>query len=364
MIWVPRPGRSPGLAKKSGVRQVLPRSGGHDLRVRSLVLRAMIRRVFSARGLSVCLLVAGAVWLIRARASVTHLARQLAALPSPSWPPIALAVLAIVASYACSAWALAAAADRKLPFGKTLTVQLAAAVANRVTVGGVGGAIVNGRYLASEGVTLGGTGAAISLTGVAHAIVALVGVVVMVPVAGRFPVVRSALALRVSGVPVVPGVVVVVLLLAWPVWHLVRAQVRRRAAWRAAFCAVLRDATAALKEIARAPRRMALLLGATAGVKIMNMLALLATTWAFDGDIADWRVAAVYFVGVPLAEVVPTPGGLGTVDAVLVAGLARASGTSLAAVVAAVVVFRLLTFWAPIVPGLVASGVLRRRAVV
>ena len=111
----------------------------------------------------------------------------------------------------------------------------------------------------------------------------------------------------------------------------------------------------------RNPKRLALLLAATAGVKATNLLALLAATWAFDGDIADWRIAVVYLVGVPIAEAIPTPGGIGGVDAVLVAGLAHFGTSTAGAVVAAVIVFRLLTFWAPIVPGVISAGLLRRQ---
>ena len=120
-------------------------------------------------------------------------------------------------------------------------------------------------------------------------------------------------------------------------------------------------ARGALSSAVRQPKRLALLLAATAGVKATNLLALLAATWAFDGDVADWRVVLVYLVGVPVAEAVPTPGGFGAVDAVLVASLARVGSSTAGAVIAAVIVFRLLTFWAPILPGVLSAGVLRRQ---
>ena len=59
----------------------------------------------------------------------------------------------------------------------------------------------------------------------------------------------------------------------------------------------------------------------------------------------------------------PTPGGLGGFEAALVAGL-TALHIAAGPAVAAVLTFRLLTFWLPIVPGFIAFRWLQRRQVV
>ena len=104
----------------------------------------------------------------------------------------------------------------------------------------------------------------------------------------------------------------------------------------------------------------ALLILLAVAVKAANVFALLAALWAFHGDVATWHVAVVYLVGVTTAEAIPVPAGIGTVDAALLAGLVGAGATA-GATLAAVIMFRLLTFWAPFVPGVIASAVLRRR---
>jgi uncharacterized membrane protein YbhN (UPF0104 family) len=295
-------------------------------------------------------------WAIAYHATLGRALAQLSTVPGPSWPSILIAVGAVVASYCCSASALSAAAGRRLPFGRTLLMQLAAAAANRVTPGGVGGIAVNARFLRSQSLSSGTVGATLSLTAVAHFVVAAIGVLVMGPSLSKLPIAKSLFAPRVGGVPVIVLAVLVVLAIGWGI---VRAMRRRQAGARAAV--VIRDARAALSSAIRQPKRMAILLAATAGVKATNLLALLAATWAFDGDVADWRVAVVYLVGVPVAEAIPTPGGIGAVDAVLVASLARVGSSTAGAVIAAVIVFRLLTFWGPILPGVVAAGLLRRQ---
>ncbi len=302
-------------------------------------------------------LIALVAWVIAYRATLSRMLAQLATLPGPSWWAIIIAICAVGASYCCSAVALSAAAGRRLPFGRTLLVQFAAAAANRVTPGGVGGMAVNARYLRTRALSTGAVGAALSLSAIAHIAIATIGVLVMGPTVTKLPIAHSLIAARIHGVPViVPVVGAVVLAVCW-IWRVTRS--RSRAEGRMA--RTIHEARRSLSSAVRQPKRLALLFVATAGVKLTNLLALLAATWAFDGDVGNWRVVLVYLVGVPVAEAVPTPGGFGAVDAVLVASLARAGSSTAGAVIAAVIVFRLLTFWAPILPGVLSAGVLRRQ---
>jgi uncharacterized protein (TIRG00374 family) len=302
-------------------------------------------------------LIALIVWVIAYHANLSQAVAQLATLPGPSWSAIAIAIAAVVASYCCSAVALSAAAGRRLPVGRTILVQFAAAAANRVTPGGVGGMAVNARFLRTQRLSSGTVGAALSLSAMAHIAIATIGVLAMGPTITRLPVAHSVVTARVGGLPVIVLVLVAASLIVW--WLARAARSRLRVDGR--MSTAIHDASSALSTASRQPKRLALLLAATAGVKATNLLALLAATWAFDGDIADWRIAVVYLVGVPIAEAIPTPGGIGGVDAVLVAGLARVGTSTADAVIAAVIVFRLLTFWAPIVPGVISAGLLHRQ---
>ena len=64
--------------------------------------------------------------------------------------------------------------------------------------------------------------------------------------------------------------------------------------------------------------------------------------------------------GSALGAIVPTPGGVGAVEAALTAGLVAAGlhGTEAAS---AVLLFRLLTFWLPVPIGWVALNYLERK---
>jgi uncharacterized membrane protein YbhN (UPF0104 family) len=64
-------------------------------------------------------------------------------------------------------------------------------------------------------------------------------------------------------------------------------------------------------------------------------------------------------VGAAVATAAPTPGGLGAVEATLLGGLV-AAGLSNAVALPAVFLFRLCTFWLPVLPGWLSFTWLRR----
>ena len=66
---------------------------------------------------------------------------------------------------------------------------------------------------------------------------------------------------------------------------------------------------------------------------------------------------------VALGAAALTPGGLGGVEAGLVAGIV-AFGYSTTLAFSAVIIYRLITFWLPILPGYLAFWLLRRYKVV
>ncbi|HEY5454973.1 MAG TPA: lysylphosphatidylglycerol synthase transmembrane domain-containing protein [Acidothermaceae bacterium] len=296
-----------------------------------------------------------AIW--RVAPGVRSASHQLSTIPAPSWPWVAVVASAIGVSYLFAALALQAAVGSRLPLPRTVLVQLAAAAANRVTPAGLGGAAVNARYLTRRGVTAGRAAAAVGLCGLAHIVVAAMGVAVLGPGVA----VRAA-GWFFGGLSDIDMLWVVAALLVALIARAVNLRTSRSPSrlGKSWVGRTATDARAAAGDVVGHPARLAMLITCTAAVKASNLLALYAALWAFDGDVATWRVAVVYLVGATAAEVVPTPAGLGTVDAALVAGLVT-TGVGGGATLAAVIVYRLLSFWAPIVPGLIASAMLRRR---
>ncbi len=115
-----------------------------------------------------------------------------------------------------------------------------------------------------------------------------------------------------------------------------------------------------LLEVLQQPRKLAQGIGGALLLTASYILCLSVCVQAVGGRIPLTSVAVVYLTGSALGSVVPTPGGLGAVEAALSAGL-TATGMSAATAVSAVLLFRMLTFWLPVPLGWVAFGYLQRR---
>jgi uncharacterized protein (TIRG00374 family) len=91
---------------------------------------------------------------------------------------------------------------------------------------------------------------------------------------------------------------------------------------------------------------------------LFDMLCLWATFFAFDYRIGLSSLAIGYVVAYSVGTLAPTPGGLGAVEGILIA-LYASFGVPSATAVAVVLVYRLINFWLPIPPGLVAYLLVR-----
>jgi len=121
----------------------------------------------------------------------------------------------------------------------------------------------------------------------------------------------------------------------------------------------LMSAAASLHQVARRPGKMIMLVGGSALVTLAYIGALVASVEAFGGGPGFILVGAVYMGAAALAAVAPTPGGLGAIEAALVAGLTGA-GMSSGLAVSAVLLYRIATYWLPVAPGWVSLRLLQR----
>jgi undecaprenyl-diphosphatase len=113
-------------------------------------------------------------------------------------------------------------------------------------------------------------------------------------------------------------------------------------------------------ELRRRPRQLVRLLAGSAGMTCSHTLALVICLQAFGGGVSFITIAVVYLGATGVAAAVPVPGGAGALETVLAAGLIHAGATSDTAI-AAVLTYRLATFWLPLVLGVLTFRSLRRR---
>jgi uncharacterized membrane protein YbhN (UPF0104 family) len=132
----------------------------------------------------------------------------------------------------------------------------------------------------------------------------------------------------------VAGALAVVLLAAGIAW---RRSDRRR--WPAQ----LRRGARGLRDVLDTPARGARLFGGSAAVTLGYTIAFVGATLTVIPYTAGLGAALVYLAALPVASLLPVPGGVGVLDTLLVAG-ELLDGASIVPAIVAVLLFRLITY--------------------
>jgi undecaprenyl-diphosphatase len=263
---------------------------------------------------------------------------------NPLWVLGGLGLVAF--RYAMAAVSLQVVVNRPIPFAPTLSVQLASSFVGRLTPESVGWVVLNQRYLERSGVPRASALAAITVKLLAGGLVRLliaVGVAASVGAAG---------GLRLDLPPATPYLLAITLVGAIGVFVLATRSSRIRAQ--------VVSGTRDLATVLRRPRRAAALIGSTAALTISYGLVLSMSVVAFGVEVSMVHIFAVYLGGSAIAALSPTPGNIGAVELALTAGL-TAIGVPGGSALASVLLYRLLTFWLPVVPGFLAFRYLQKR---
>jgi uncharacterized membrane protein YbhN (UPF0104 family)/tRNA A-37 threonylcarbamoyl transferase component Bud32 len=263
------------------------------------------------------------------------------------WGLAALALSAL--TYVGAALSVSGFVAQRLGFVRTLLVQLASSFVTLVTPAAVGGVALNVRFLQRRKIPSPVAVASIAVSQVVALTLHILLLAVFGAIAGtgsKNPISPPTWSyFVVAGLLVLAGAV-----LAFPAGRrMVRARVSPT------FGQVLPR----LLEVAQDPRK---LIEGVGGALLLSgaYIACLATcVAAFGGSVPIAKIGVVYLTGSALGSIIPTPGGLGAVEAALTAGL-TAAGVPGGVAVSAVLAFRLLTFWLPVPLGWVALHYLER----
>jgi uncharacterized membrane protein YbhN (UPF0104 family) len=115
-----------------------------------------------------------------------------------------------------------------------------------------------------------------------------------------------------------------------------------------------------LLDVLQSPKKLATGLGGTILLTATFVACLDASIRAFGGSMSLTTVAVVFLTGNALGSAAPTPGGLGAVEGALSLGLTLA-GLPAGTATSAVLLFRLHTFWLPVLPGWASMSYLQRK---
>jgi undecaprenyl-diphosphatase len=267
------------------------------------------------------------------------------------WQWFPVVIFFSLMTYVGAAVALMGAMPERLRFFPTMLAQIAASFFNRIAPAKVGGIAANIRYLQKSGIEPAVAIAGVGLNNVAGVVVHVLLLTIFVTTAGRSDIDVISLP---SGQTVLVGLVVVltaaglVMLLPWG-----------RRMWLRRIWPILRKSVQGVTAVALNPLKMLALFGGAFFITMSYVFALWYSIAAFGGGLGFVAVTTVYLAGSALAQVAPTPGGIGAAEAALIAGL-TAFGLDAGSAVPAVFLFRIGTFWVPILPGYLAYKRLER----
>lgn len=270
---------------------------------------------------------------------------------------LAPVLLASLATYVGAALGLSGGTPGRIPVGEAGAVALASSFVATFAPPGVGQVGLNVRYLQKRGFA---TPVAVSASAAKEAAVLVVHLLLLLVFAlwaGR----SGALADELDRLPpgstlaVIGGVVLALLglLLALP---------RVRRVLREQVAPAVRASVDAMREVVANPAKLVQLFAGVTLLPLGYAACLYFSVEAFGGGAAFATVALVSLTAGTVATAAPTPGGVGAVEAVLLAALTGV-GIASAPALAAVFLYRIATFWLPIAPGAVAFRTLTRREV-
>jgi uncharacterized protein (TIRG00374 family) len=272
------------------------------------------------------------------------------AMRSANWAWLAVAVVFSMLTYIASAVGMAGGVPDPLPPVANVQAQLASSFVNRVTPANVGGMALNVRFMQKAGVEPAKAVTGVGLNTAAGAVVHLVLLFVFLAWAGQG---GSGFKLPTS------SKLLVVIAVVLAIIGIVLATKKGRRLFRTHVIRWARQSVSSMATLARSPVKLAELFGGSVGVTVAYIGALYAAVLAFDHSISFAQVGAVYLGASLIAAAAPTPGGLGAMEAALVAGLTGV-GVDSGIAVAAVLSYRLVTYWLPILPGWLSFHSLER----
>jgi uncharacterized protein (TIRG00374 family) len=251
---------------------------------------------------------------------------------------------------------------RHVPLGEATVIMFGQSFLNRFTPMNAGGMAMRIRYLQKGGTDVTVATAAIGLTSAASGVVQVLFIVFFFLWSSSDP--ASGITTGDDGGGGIAWTIVVVVVVAVAVATIAVVLMPK---WRRWFVAFVRSTISKIRqdfgELARMPSKIAMLFGGAALGKFSTIVAFVFSCRAFDIDIPFAELGAMYLVATTIASTVPTPGGVGAIEAALVLVLTNA-GVPDAVAWAAVLLFRLINYWFPTIPGYLALKISERRELV
>ncbi|MFE3035336.1 lysylphosphatidylglycerol synthase domain-containing protein [Streptomyces canus] len=269
------------------------------------------------------------------------------------WGWVAAAVLFSACSYFAAAMALLGFVPERVGFLRTVAAQVAGSFVKIVAPAAVGGVALNTRFLQRQGVR---PGLAVASVG-ASQLFGLGCHILMLLSFGYLTGTEKTPSLSPSRTVIAGLLTVAVLVLVVTSVPFLRKFVVTRV--RSLFAGVVPR----MLDVLQRPQKLITGIGGMLLLTACFVMCLDASIRAFGSEgtsLSIASVAVVFLAGNALGSAAPTPGGVGAVEATLTVGLI-AVGLPKEVAAPAVLLFRLLTLWLPVLPGWLAFNQLSRK---
>lgn len=266
------------------------------------------------------------------------------------WVGAALAFSAL--SYFAAAMSLLGFVPERVPFLRTVVAQVAGSFVKLVAPAAVGGVALNTRFLQRAGVR---PGLAVASVG-ASQLFGLASHILLLLSFGYLTGTEKTPEMTPSRTVIAGLLTVAVLVLVVTAVPFMRKFVATRV--RALFAGVVPR----MLDVLQRPQKLVTGIGGMLLLTGCFVMCLDASIRAFGGGeaISYASIAVVFLAGNALGSAAPTPGGMGAVETTLTLGLI-AAGLEKEVAISAVLLFRLMTFWLPVLPGWISFNFLTRK---
>lgn len=267
----------------------------------------------------------------------------------PWW--MALAFVLGLLTWLGAAMTFVGFAPVKLPLTRATLVQAAASFVTLAAPAGIGPAALNLRMLTRRGVSTSFALATVALVQVSGFVVTIALLLVLSLVSGESGSLRALPSTT---------VITVITIATLAGTSVLSVPVLRRWIW-SKLSPTLTQIWPRLSELLGTPWRLTLGLAGNVILTLGYILAFDAALAAFGQQVTLIDAALVYLVGNTIGALAPTPGGLGAIEVALITGLTTTAAVPAAIATSAVVLFRVVTYWARIPLGWVAMQYLQRK---
>ncbi|MGI5339912.1 flippase-like domain-containing protein [Streptomyces sp. CA-181903] len=271
-----------------------------------------------------------------------------------NWGWVAVAAAFSALSYFAAAMRLLGFVPEKVPYLRTVMAQVAGSFVKLVAPAAVGGVALNSRFLQRAGIR---PGLAVASVG-ASELFGLAAHILLLLTFGYITGTEQTKSPLPPNRTVIAGLLTAaVLVLVVTAIPFLRKFVSTRV--RSLFAGVVPR----MLDLLQRPRKLVNGVGGMLLLTAAFVFCLDTSIRAFGGDMSFASVAVIFLAGNALGSAAPTPGGVGAVEGVLIGALTLA-GLPAEIATPSVLLYRLLTFWLPVLPGWLCFNQLTRKGAI